>query len=88
MIFSRLQPAGNFPVSFQDMNKLKTSSDEGEQEESSDEEEQQEESSDEEAEMEAAASTSKSAARGRKKRAFVEIEYEREVEPVSKNRSF
>ncbi|KAF6738992.1 MAK16-like protein [Oryzias melastigma] len=73
---------------FEDMNKLKTSSDEGEQEESSDEEEQQEESSDEEAEMEAAASTSKSAARGRKKRAFVEIEYEREVEPVSKNRSF
>ncbi|RVE67779.1 hypothetical protein OJAV_G00085370 [Oryzias javanicus] len=74
---------------FEDMNKLKTSSDEEEQEESSDEEEQQEECSDEEeVEMEAAASTSKSAARGRKKRAFVEIEYEQEVEPVSKSRSF
>ncbi|XP_070760605.1 protein MAK16 homolog isoform X2 [Enoplosus armatus] len=71
---------------FEDMNKLKTSSDEEEQdmeeEESSEEEEEEEE--------EASKSKGKSPANGsvaRKKRAYVEIEYEQETEPASKSRT-
>ncbi|XP_029365546.1 protein MAK16 homolog isoform X2 [Echeneis naucrates] len=68
---------------FEDMNKLRTSSDE---------EEEEEESSEEEEEMETKGSRSKgkSPANGamvRKKRAYVEIEYEQDTEPASKSRS-
>lgn len=69
-------------VCFQDMNKLKTSSDE--------EEEDDETSEEEEEERKASSSKGKSPANGslaRKKRAYVEIEYEMEVEPPSKNKA-
>ncbi|XP_007543676.1 PREDICTED: protein MAK16 homolog [Poecilia mexicana] len=67
---------------FEDMNKLKTSSDEEEQQDSSEEEEEMEE------ETKASRSKGKSPANGsapRRKRAFVEIEYE--TEPASKTRT-
>ncbi|XP_072243268.1 protein MAK16 homolog [Leuresthes tenuis] len=66
---------------FEDMNKLKTSSDEEEPDESSEEEEM-------ETETKASRSKGKSPANGsvaKKKRAFVEIEYE--TEPASKSRT-
>ncbi|XP_014871257.1 protein MAK16 homolog [Poecilia latipinna] len=66
---------------FEDMNKLKTSSDEEEQQDSSEEEEM-------EVETKASRSKGKSPANGsapRRKRAFVEIEYE--TEPASKTRT-
>ncbi|XP_022074731.2 protein MAK16 homolog [Acanthochromis polyacanthus] len=69
---------------FEDMNKLKTSSDE-EEEEESDEEEEEEEM---EVQTKASGSKGKSPANGsaaRKKRAYVEIEYE--TEPVAKSRA-
>ncbi|KAL6114992.1 mak16 [Pungitius sinensis] len=64
---------------FEDMNKLRTSSDE-------EEEEEEEESSEEEEETKASRSKGKSPANGsapRRKRAFVEIEYETEPAPKS-----
>ncbi|KAM6944545.1 protein MAK16 homolog isoform 2-T2 [Lycodopsis pacificus] len=67
---------------FEDMNKLRTSSDEEEQdeeEESSSEEEEEEM----EEEVETKASGSKGKSPARKKRAFVEIEYETEPAPKS-----
>ncbi|XP_008417656.1 protein MAK16 homolog [Poecilia reticulata] len=67
---------------FEDMNKLKTSSDEEEQQDSSEEEEEME------VETKASRSKGKSPANGsapRRKRAFVEIEYE--TEPASKTRT-
>ncbi|XP_043968152.1 protein MAK16 homolog [Gambusia affinis] len=67
---------------FEDMNKLKTSSDEEEQQDSTEEEEEME------VETKASRSKGKSPANGsapRRKRAFVEIEYE--TEPASKVRT-
>ncbi|KAM7415516.1 hypothetical protein PAMA_017836 [Pampus argenteus] len=76
---------------FEEMNNLKTSSDEEEEEE---DEESSEEEDEEEVEMEvetkASRSKGKSPANGsaaRKKRAYVEIEYEQETEPTSKSRA-
>ncbi|KAG7219753.1 hypothetical protein INR49_018846 [Caranx melampygus] len=73
---------------FEDMNKLRTSSDEEEEgEESSEEEEEEEEM---EVETKASRSKGKSPANGsvaKKKRAYVEIEYEHETEPASKSRA-
>ncbi|XP_068460416.1 protein MAK16 homolog [Clinocottus analis] len=64
---------------FEDMNKLRTSSDEEEQDE-----EEEEESSEEEEEMETKASGSKGKSpAARKKRSYVEIEYETEPAPKS-----
>ncbi|XP_062418638.1 protein MAK16 homolog [Pungitius pungitius] len=67
---------------FEDMNKLRTSSDEEDQEEESSEEEEE----DEEETTKASRSKGKSPANGsapRRKRAFVEIEYETEPAPKS-----
>ncbi|XP_040011956.1 protein MAK16 homolog [Xiphias gladius] len=72
---------------FEDMNELKTSSDEEEDEEGSSEEEEEEEM---EVEKKASRSKGKSPANGsaaRKKRVYVEIEYEQETEPVPKSRA-
>ncbi|XP_027135815.1 protein MAK16 homolog [Larimichthys crocea] len=76
---------------FEDMNKLRTSSDE---EQDDEEEESSEEEEEEEMEMETKAkalrSKGKSPANGsvaRKKRAYVEIEYEQETEPATKSRA-
>ncbi|XP_076003579.1 protein MAK16 homolog isoform X2 [Genypterus blacodes] len=71
---------------FEEMNKLKGSSDE--EEESSDEEDEME--MEMEVEKKSAASKGKSPANGaaaRKKRAYVEIEYEQETEPDAKSRA-
>lgn len=71
---------------FEDMNKLRTSSDEEEQEESSEEEEEEDE--EEEVRTKASGSKGKSPANGsapRRKRAYVEIEYE--TEPASRSRT-
>ncbi|XP_028270183.1 protein MAK16 homolog isoform X2 [Parambassis ranga] len=70
---------------FEDMNKLRTSSDEEDQSNEEDEDEDEEE-------METAGHTKASRLKGRslaarKKRAYVEIEYEQETEPSSKNRA-
>lgn len=72
---------------FEDMNQLKTSSDEEEDEEESSEEEMEME---EVVQMKVSRSKGKSPANGsapRKKRAYVEIEYEQETEPASKSRT-
>ncbi|XP_022621588.1 protein MAK16 homolog [Seriola dumerili] len=74
---------------FEEMNNLKTSSDE-EEEESSEEEEEDEKEMEMEVEKKAPRSKGKSPANGaaaRKKRAYVEIEYEQETEPASKSRT-
>lgn len=71
---------------FEDMNGLKTSSDEEEQDASSEEEEEEEM----EVQTKASRSKGKSPANGsvaRKKRAYVEVEYEQETEPASKSRA-
>ncbi|XP_049906242.1 protein MAK16 homolog [Epinephelus moara] len=75
---------------FEDMNKLRTSSDEedGGEEESSEEEEEEEEEMEVETKAKASKSKGKSPANGsvvRKKRAYVEIEYE--MEPAAKSRA-
>uniref|UniRef100_A0A4W6DWN9 Protein MAK16 homolog n=1 Tax=Lates calcarifer TaxID=8187 RepID=A0A4W6DWN9_LATCA len=75
---------------FEDMNKLRTSSDEEEEDEEESSEEEEEEEEEMEVEMKASKSKGKSPANGsvvRKKRAYVEIEYEQETEPTSKSRT-
>lgn len=76
-----------FCLSSQEMNNLKTSSDEEEQDEEESSEEEEEEM---EVEAKAARSKGKSPVNGsalRKKRAYVEIEYEQETEPTTKSRA-
>ncbi|CAN9512804.1 unnamed protein product [Ophioblennius macclurei] len=73
---------------FEDMNQLKTSSDEEEEQEESSEEEEEEEK--EQERTKTSRWKGKSPANGsaaRKKRAFVQIEYEQETEPASKSRT-
>ncbi|XP_047448922.1 protein MAK16 homolog [Mugil cephalus] len=73
---------------FEDMNKLRTSSDEEDDDESSEEEDDDDD--DEEKKKKKSKSKGKSPAKGsavKKKRAYVEIEYEMETEPVAKTRS-
>lgn len=95
-LISKIQLQGGVTLVFpsQDMNNLKTSSDEeGQEGEESSEEEEEEDEEEEEMEVEKktkAKSKGKSPANGsvvRKKRAYVEIEYEQEMEPAPKNKA-
>ncbi|CAL8247979.1 unnamed protein product [Merluccius merluccius] len=79
---------------FEEMNKLKASSDEEEGEDKSSDEQESEEEEEEEEEMEVETKSSKakgkSPAKGpatRKRRAYVEIEYEQETEPAAKSKA-
>ncbi|TKS79180.1 Protein MAK16 -like protein [Collichthys lucidus] len=75
---------------FEDMNKLRTSSDEEQDDEEEESSEEEEEEMEVETKAKALRSKGKSPANGsvaRKKRAYVEIEYEQETEPATKSRA-